>query len=43
MFNRLTELGAVVRPSTPAEFTAVMKADEESIGDLAKRGLLKAD
>ena len=43
MFNRLTELGAVVRPSTPAEFAAVMKADEESIGDLAKRGLLKAD
>ena len=43
VFNRLTELGAVVRPSTPAEFAAVMKADEESIGDLAKRGLLKAD
>lgn len=43
VFNRLTELGAVVRPSTPAEFAAVMKADEESIGDLARRGLLKAD
>lgn len=43
VFNRLTELGAVVRPSTPAEFAAVMKADEESIGDLAKRGLLKGD
>ena len=43
VFNRLTELGAVVRPSTPAEFTAVMKVDEESIGDLAKRGLLKGD
>ena len=43
VFNRLTELGAVVRPSTPAEFAAVMKADEESIGDLAKKGLLKSD
>jgi tripartite-type tricarboxylate transporter receptor subunit TctC len=43
VFNRLTELGAVVRPSTPAEFAAVMKADEESIGDLAKKGLLKGD
>ena len=43
VFNRLTELGAVVRPSTPAEFAAVMKTDEESIGDLAKKGLLKGD
>ncbi|MFO1081946.1 MAG: tripartite tricarboxylate transporter substrate binding protein [Reyranellaceae bacterium] len=41
--GRLTELGAVVRPSTPEEFVAVMKADEESIGDLAKKGLLKGD
>jgi len=41
--QRLTELGAVVRPSTPEEFTAVMKSDEEAIGELAKLGLLKPE
>jgi tripartite-type tricarboxylate transporter receptor subunit TctC len=41
--QRLTELGAVVRPSTPEEFTAVMKSDEEAIGELAQAGLLKPE
>jgi tripartite-type tricarboxylate transporter receptor subunit TctC len=41
--KRLTELGAMVRPSTPEEFTAVMKSDEEAIGGLAKSGLLKPE
>jgi tripartite-type tricarboxylate transporter receptor subunit TctC len=41
--KRLVELGAVVRPSTPEEFTDVMKSDEEAIGELAKAGLLKPE
>jgi tripartite-type tricarboxylate transporter receptor subunit TctC len=41
--KRLVELGAVVRPSTPEEFTAVMKSDEEAIDELAKAGLLKPE
>jgi tripartite-type tricarboxylate transporter receptor subunit TctC len=41
--QRLTELGAVVRPSTPEALVEAMKIDEESIGDLSKRGLLKPE
>ena len=41
--KRLTELGSMPRPSTPEEFTAAMKADEEAIVPLAKAGLLKAE
>ncbi|WP_428675202.1 Bug family tripartite tricarboxylate transporter substrate binding protein [Reyranella sp.] len=41
--QRLTELGAVVRPSTPEELIQVMKADEKNIGGLAKLGLLKPE
>jgi tripartite-type tricarboxylate transporter receptor subunit TctC len=41
--KRLVELGAVVRPSTPEEFVAVMKSDEQAIGELEKAGLLKPE
>jgi len=41
--QRLTELGAVVRPSTPEELVRAMKIDETSIGGLAKMGLLKPE
>ena len=41
--QRLTELGAVVRPSTPEALVAAMKVDEASIGELAKLGLLKPE
>jgi tripartite-type tricarboxylate transporter receptor subunit TctC len=39
--QKLVELGATVRPSTPDEFVAFMKTEEASIGDLATKGLLK--
>ncbi len=41
--QRLAELGAVVRPSTPEQLVEAMKADETSIGGLAKLGLLKPE
>ena len=41
--RRLTELGSLPRPSTPEEFSAAMKADEDAIVPLAKAGLLKAE
>jgi len=41
--QRLRELGAVVRPSTPAEFTAALKADEASVAELLQKGLLKPE
>jgi len=41
--KRPVELGAVVRPSTPEEFVAVMKSDEQAIGELEKAGLLKPE
>ncbi len=41
--QRLTELGAVVRPSTPEELVQAMKIDEASIGGLARMGLLKPE
>ncbi len=39
--QKFTELGATVRPSTPAEFVAFMKTEEAGIGELAAKGLLK--
>ena len=39
--QKLVELGATVRPSTPDAFVAFMKTEEASIGDLAAKGLLK--
>ena len=41
--QKFTELGATVRPSTPAEFVAFMKTEEAGIGDLAAKGLLKPE
>ena len=41
--QRLRELGAVVRPSTPAEFTEALKADEANVSELLKKGLLKPE
>jgi tripartite-type tricarboxylate transporter receptor subunit TctC len=41
--KRLRELGAVVRPSTPAQFTEVLKADEANVAELLKEGLLKPE
>ena len=37
--QKITELGATVRPSTPEEFAAFQKTDEAA--DLAAKGLLK--
>jgi len=41
--KRLRELGAIVRPSTPDQFTAVLKADEANVSELLKMGMLKPD
>ena len=41
--KHLRELGAVVRPSTPAEFTAVLKSDEANVAELLKVGALKPE
>jgi tripartite-type tricarboxylate transporter receptor subunit TctC len=41
--QKLVELGATVRPSTPEEFAVFMKTEEAGIGDLAKKGLLKPE
>jgi tripartite-type tricarboxylate transporter receptor subunit TctC len=41
--KRLRELGAIVRPSTPEQFTAALKADEENVAELLKKGLLKPE
>ena len=41
--QKFTELGATVRPSTPAEFVAFMKTEEAGIGELAAKGLLKPE
>jgi tripartite-type tricarboxylate transporter receptor subunit TctC len=41
--KRLRELGAVVRPSTPEQFTAVLKSDEANVSELIKKKLLKPD
>jgi len=41
--KRLRELGAIVRPSTPEQFTAALKADENNVAELLKEGLLKPE
>ncbi len=41
--QRFTELGATPRPSTPEEFVAVMKTDEQGVSELAREGLLKPE
>jgi tripartite-type tricarboxylate transporter receptor subunit TctC len=41
--KRLRELGAVVRPSTPDEFTVALKADEANVSELLKTGALKPE
>ena len=41
--KRLRELGAIVRPSTPAQFTAALAADEANVSELLRLGLLKPE
>ncbi len=41
--KRLRELGAIVRPSTPEQFTAALKADQENVSELLRLGLLKPE
>jgi tripartite-type tricarboxylate transporter receptor subunit TctC len=41
--QKLGELGAVVRPSSRAEFAAYMKDQEAGVGELVKSGLLKPE
>jgi len=41
--KRLRELGAIVRPSTPEQFTAALKADEANVAELLTKGLLKPE
>lgn len=41
--KRLRDLGAIVRPSTPEQFTAVLKSDEANVSELLQKGLLKPD
>ena len=41
--QKLKDLGATVRPSTPDEFAAFLKTEDAGIGDLAKKGLLKPE
>ena len=41
--KRLRDLGAIVRPSTPEQFTEVLKSDEANVAELLKLGLLKPD
>ena len=41
--RKLVDLGAVVRPTTRAEFTAYMKDQEAGVSELVKSGLLKPE
>ena len=41
--KRLRELGAIVRPSTPQQFTEALKADEANVAELLEKKLLKPD
>ncbi len=41
--RRLRELGAIVRPSTPEQFTAALKADEANVAELLREKLLKPE
>lgn len=41
--KRLRDLGAIVRPSTPEQFTAALTADEANVSELLRLGLLKPE
>jgi tripartite-type tricarboxylate transporter receptor subunit TctC len=41
--KRLRELGAIVRPSTPQQFTDALKADEANVAELIEKKLLRPD
>ena len=41
--KRLRDLGAIVRPSTPEQFTEVLKSDEANVAELLRLNLLKPD
>ena len=41
--KRLRDLGAIVRPSTPEQFTVALKSDEANVSELLKLGLLKPE
>jgi len=41
--KRLRDLGAIVRPSTPEQFTEVLKSDEANVSELLQKGLLKPE
>jgi tripartite-type tricarboxylate transporter receptor subunit TctC len=41
--RRLVEFGAVVRPTTRAEFAGYMKDQEAGVSELVKSGLLKPE
>jgi tripartite-type tricarboxylate transporter receptor subunit TctC len=41
--KRLRDLGAIVRPSTPQQFTEALKADEANVAELIQKKLLKPD
>ncbi len=41
--RRLRELGAIVRPSTPEQFTEALKADEANVAELIDKKLLRPD
>ena len=41
--RRLRDLGAIVRPSTPEQFTAALTADEANVSELLRLGLLKPE
>lgn len=41
--QRLRELGAIVRPSTPEQFAAALAADEANVSELLRLGLLKPE
>ena len=43
VLRKLVELGAVVRPSTRAEFAAYMKDQDAGVSELVKSGLLKPE
>jgi tripartite-type tricarboxylate transporter receptor subunit TctC len=41
--KRLRELGAIVRPSTPEQFTEALKSDEANVAELLQKKLLKPE
>ena len=41
--KRLRDLGAIVRPSTPEQFSEALKLDEANVAELLQKGLLKPE